>query len=76
MAVNELKGLINQGHFVEPETCVWTRASIVDDGKLSYPMFIMRDGNSAVIGGNPPCPMLVFIGTTQEDHYGLKSLSS
>lgn len=61
---------------MEPETRVWRRKSIVHDGNFSYPMFIMRDGNLVVIGGIPPCPMLVFIGATQEDHYGLKSLSS
>ena len=29
-------------------------------------MFIVRDGNIAMIGGNPSCPMLVFINATQE----------
>ena len=39
-------------------------------------MLIVGDGHLAVIGGNPPCPMLVFIDAAQEDHSGLKSLSS
>ena len=39
-------------------------------------MFIVGDGHLAIIGGNPLCPILVFIGASQEDHSGLKSLSS
>jgi len=55
---------------------VWRRTSTTDDVKSSYSMFIVGDGHFVVIGGNPPCLMLVFIGALQEDHSGLKSLSS
>ena len=76
MAVVELKGQINQEQFVELETCVWKRTSTTDDGQSSQPVFIVGDGHLAVIGGSPPCPVLVFIGAAPEDHSGLKSLSS
>ena len=61
---------------MEPETCVWRRTFTADDGQSSYLVFIVGECHLAVIGGNPLCPMLVFIIAAQEDHSRVKSLSS